>query len=203
MFPLYDETHQRRHQTPVVTLGLIFFNVLVFFFTLPNLEWAIDKFGVIPQNILQGVGLFTIFTAMFLHGGFAHLIGNMWFLWIFGDNLESALGKVRFLIFYLLCGALSVLGYCFLTPEKTIPVIGASGAISGILGGYLVLFPHNQIRTLVPIGFFLTTVGMPAIVFLFIWLLYQFFLPDPGVAIGAHIIGFFIGMLLVKLFQKR
>ncbi|HOK94473.1 MAG TPA: rhomboid family intramembrane serine protease [Candidatus Pacearchaeota archaeon] len=203
MFPLYDETHQHRHQTPVITLGLIFLNTIIFFFTLVDIDLVIEKFGMMPQNILQGVELHTIFTAMFLHGGFAHLIGNMWFLWVFGDNLESELGKFRFLIFYLLCGALSAIGYCYLTPDKTIPTIGASGAIAGILGGYLVLFPRNQIRTLVPIGFFMTTVEIPAVVFLFVWLFYQFFLPDPGVATGAHVIGFFVGALLVKLFQKR
>lgn len=203
MFPLYDETRQRRHRTPIITVGLIFLNTIIFFFTLSNLDVVITNFGMVPQNILQGKELQTIFTAMFLHGGFLHLIGNMWFLWIFGDNLESVLGRFRFLIFYLLCGIFSAVGYCFLTFDKTIPTIGASGAIAGVLGGYLVLFPKNQIRTLVPIGFFLTTVGIPAIVFLLIWLFYQFFLPDPGVATGAHIIGFFAGAFLIKIFQKR
>lgn len=203
MFPLYDESHQSRHKTPIITIGLIFLNVLIFLFSLPNLETIIETFGMVPQNILSGKSFQTIFTSIFLHGGFAHLIGNMWFLWIFGDNLESTLGKMRFLIFYLLCGVLASVGYCFISAEKNIPVIGASGAIAGILGGYFVLFPRNQIRTLVPIGFFLTTVGIPAVIFLFIWIFYQFLLPDPGVANGAHIIGFFAGMVLVKLFQKR
>jgi membrane associated rhomboid family serine protease len=158
---------------------------------------------MVPENILQGIELQTIFTSMFLHGGWAHLIGNMWFLWIFGDNLEARMGRIRFLIFYLLCGFLASFIYCFLTTDKTIPIIGASGAISGVLGGYLVLYPKNRIRTLVPIGFFLTTVAIPAIVFLLIWFLYQFLLPEPGVATGAHIVGFLCGALLVKFFQKR
>jgi len=140
---------------------------------------------------------------MFLHGGFLHLIGNMWFLWIFGDNLENKMGKLRFFIFYIICGFLASFIYCFLTSDETIPTIGASGAISGVLGGYIVLFPKNKIRTLIPIGFFLTTAGIPAIIFLLIWLFYQFLLPEPGVAVGAHIIGFFAGVLLVKFFEKR
>jgi len=203
MFPLYDETHQYRHKTPIVTIGLIFLNILIFLFTLFNLETVVEVFGMVPQDILAGKNLQTIFTSMFLHSGFAHLIGNMWFLWIFGDNLESTLGKARFLFFYLLCGVLAAVGYCFVTEEKNIPVIGASGAIAGILGGYFVIFPRNQIRTLIPIGFFFTTIRVPAIIFLFIWIFSQFFLTDPNVATGAHIIGFFAGMTLVKLFQKR
>jgi len=203
MFPLYDETRQYKHKTPIITIGLIFLNVLIFLFTLSDLETAVEIFGMVPQDILAGKNFQTIFTSMFLHGGFAHLICNMWFLWIFGDNLESTLGKARFLIFYFLCGVLAAVGYCFITIEKTIPVIGASGAIAGILGGYFIFFPRNPIKTLVPIGFLLVPIEVPAVIFLFLWIFSQFFLPDPNVATGAHIIGFFTGMLLVKLFQKR
>jgi len=202
MFPLYDESH-RSGRMPIVTIGLIFFNTLIFLFTLANLEFITQKFGLIPNNILQGKRLETIFTSMFLHGGFLHLIGNMWFLWIFGDNLETTIGKIRFLFLYILSGFLAGVLYCFLSYDKLTPVVGASGAISGVLGGYLLLFPRNKVRTLVPLGFFLTTVSIPAIVFLLIWLLFQFLLPEEGVATGAHIIGFFSGILLVKLFRKR
>jgi len=202
MFPLYDESHVRR-KTPIITIGLIFLNTLIFFFTLFNLESMVGEFGMLPQNILQGKRLETIFTSMFLHGGFLHLIGNMWFLWIFGDNLETRMGKIRFFLFYILCGFLAGFLYCFLSYNKEMPVVGASGAISGVLGGYLLLFPKNQVRTLLPLGFFWTTVSIPAGVFLIIWLFYQFFLPGEGVATGAHIIGFLAGILLVKFFQKR
>lgn len=202
MLPLYDESH-RYHKTPIITVILIFLNTIIFLFSLPNLESVINDFGMIPENILDGTKLLTIFTSMFLHGGFFHLIGNMWFLWIFGDNLEAVMGKLRFLIFYILCGFLAGFVYSFLTAEKTVPLIGASGAISGVLGGYLILFPKNQIKTLVPLGFIFTTASVPAIVFLLVWFLYQFLLPIPGVATGAHIIGFISGFLLVRFFEKR
>lgn len=202
MFPLYDESHYF-HKTPIITIGLIFLNASIFFFTFLNLKTPVEEFGMLPQNIVQGKELQTIFTSMFLHGGFLHLVGNMWFLWIFGDNLEATIGKIRFLIFYILCGFSAGFLYCFLTFNKTTPVIGASGAISGVLGGYLLLYPKNKIKALVPFGFFLTTVSIPAAVFLLIWFLYQFFLPEPGVATGAHIIGFLAGLLLVKLLKKR
>ena len=203
MFPLYDESRAYRHKTPVITIGLIFFNTLIFFFSLPALEGAINDFVMVPQDILLGENLETIFSSMFLHGGFLHLIGNMWFLWIFGDNLERTMGRFRFLIFYLLCGLLASLIYCFFTTDKAVPTIGASGAISGVLGGYLVVHPKNKIKALVPLGFFLTIASIPAIIFLFIWLFYQFLLPEPGVATGAHIAGFFAGILLVNFFKKK
>lgn len=202
MFPLYDESHSSRRM-PIITIGLIFFNTLIFLSALTNLELVTKEFGMTPNNIIDGKRLETIFTSMFLHGGFLHLIGNMWFLWIFGDNLEATIGKIRFLLFYLLCGFLAGFLYCFLTYDKMTPVIGASGAISGVLGGYILLFPKNKVRTLVPLGFFLTTVSIPAFVFLLVWFLYQFLLPEEGVATGAHIIGFLSGLLLVKLFKKR
>ena len=203
MFPLYDESRARRPKIPIIIIGLIFFNTLIFFFTLSNLEAAVSGFALVPQDILSFKNLENIFSSMFLHGGFLHLIGNMWFLWIFGDNIERVMGKFRFLIFYILCGALASFVYCFFVADKTIPLIGASGAISGVLGGYLVLYPKNKIKSLVPLGFFLTIVSIPAIVFLFVWLLFQFFLPESGVATGAHIAGFFAGALLVRFFKKR
>lgn len=195
MLPLYDE-ERVSFSFPLITASLIFLNVFFFLWTLPDLNRAIEVYGFIPSDILSGKKMANVLTAVFLHGGFLHIIGNMWFLWLFGNNLEAKLGKLKFLIFYLLCGVLANLIYCFFAPLKNVFVIGASGAISGILGGYLVFFPKNKIKTIIPLGFFITTASLPAIIFLLIWFLYQFILPIPGIAHGVHIIGFLIGILL-------
>lgn len=200
MFPLYDES-TGISRLPIVTILLIFFNVLFFLISLPSLEETISNYGLLPKDILEGRNLGTLFSSMFLHGGFLHLLGNMWFLWIFGDNLEVSLGRFRLLAFYLICGMIASLSFALIVAEKTIPLIGASGAISGILGGYARLHPRNKIRTLVFLGFLLMPVSVPAIVFLFIWLLYQILIPLPGIATLAHIIGFLAGFLLVKSFR--
>jgi len=202
MIPLFDESRQSK-KTPIITIGIIFLNALFFFLTFSNLEEAVKNFGMFPQDILNGDKIFTVFTSMFLHGDILHLVGNMWFLWIFGDNLEAKMGKIRFVFFYILCGLLAGFIYSFLTFSSEIPVIGASGAISGILGGYLLIYPRNKIKALVPIFFFLTTASVPAVVFLLIWFLFQFLAPGEGIAAGAHIAGFVVGFLLVNFFQKR
>lgn len=201
MLPLYDE--HRPTKTSIVTIGLIFLNTLIFLLVFKNLNVVILQFGLIPEKILSGKEVWTLITAMFLHGGWVHLIGNMWFLWVFGNNLEAAMGKIRYLFFYLICGILASGIYCFLSPERTIPIVGASGAISGILGGYFILFPHHKIKSLVPVFIFLTIISVPAIVFLVIWILFQVFLPEAGVATLAHLIGFLAGVLLVKPLKKR
>jgi membrane associated rhomboid family serine protease len=141
---------------------------------------------------------------MFFHAGFFHLFGNMWFLWVFGDNLERKLGKAKFLAFYVLCGLFSALIYLLLAPEKSIPAIGASGAISGVLGGYLVLFPRHRIVSLVPIFFFIELVAIPVVIFIGIWFLYQLFYigAETMVAYWAHIGGFLAGLFLIKFFAK-
>ncbi len=200
MIPLYDE--DRPNKVSVVTIFLIFLNALIFFFIFQNLDFYIQKYGVIPQNILKGKDIYTILTTIFIHGSFWHLLGNMWFLWVFGNALEAALGKIRYLFFYLLCGVISLLVYAFFTSPKTIPIIGASGAISGVLGGYFILFPGHKIKSIVPIFFFLTTLSVPAVVFLVIWVLYQVFYPEVGVATGAHLIGFLAGVILINPFKK-
>ena len=200
MLPLYDE--HRPTKTSIITIGLIFLNALIFLLTFQNIDAVILRFGLIPANILAGKYLWTLFVSIFLHGGWIHLIGNMWFLWVFGNNLEAAMGKIRYLFFYLTCGVLAGGIYCFLSPDKTISVIGASGAISGILGGYFILFPKHKIKSLVPIFIFITIISVPAIVFLVIWILFQVFLPEAGVATVAHLIGFLAGILLVKPLKK-
>lgn len=202
MLPLYDE-NQEKGGVPFITILLIIVNTVVFFFTLGNIEYFVDNYGLLPENILSGQKFDTLLFAMFLHGGFGHLISNMWFLWIFGDNLERRLGWFKFLIFYLICGLFSGLTYCLLSSDPNIPVVGASGAISGILGGYLILFPKNKIHTLVPGFFIFYTVAIPSFIFLVIWFIIQFLTFDPQIATTAHISGFIIGFFTVKLFDRK
>jgi membrane associated rhomboid family serine protease len=146
---------------------------------------------------------------MFLHGGWMHIIGNMLYLWIFGDNVEDAMGHARYLVFYLTCGVAAALTQAFLDPQSTLPMIGASGAISGVLGAYLLLYPRARVLTLIPLGFFSQVVWLPAAFILLLWfglqLLSNLFTRSGsgGVAFGAHIGGFLAGMLLVGLFKRR
>jgi hypothetical protein len=208
MFPLYDESFYSR-KLPYITILLIFLNVFIFLITYlgPDFEKAVFEYGTVPSQILKGEGVFTLITSMFLHAGFLHLIGNMWFLWIFGDNVEHNLGKMKFVIFYFLCGVLAGLFHIFLASgaELNIPTIGASGAISGLLGGYLILYPKNKIRAfflvlLTPIIF-----SVPAFFYIGIWFLYQFLSAGTpsSVAYFAHIGGFVAGMILVLLLRKK
>jgi membrane associated rhomboid family serine protease len=203
MFPLYDQ-YKIPGKKPYITLGLILMNTILFFWSLPHLEFFIFKYGLIPARIFQGKALFTLFSSMFFHAGIGHLLGNMWFLWVFGDNLERRLGKVKFLAFYILAGLFSALIYLLLAPEKSIPAIGASGAISGVLGGYLILFPRHRIVSLVPIFFFIELIAIPAVIFIGIWFLYQLFYigSQTMVAYWAHIGGFVAGIFLIRFFVK-
>jgi membrane associated rhomboid family serine protease len=146
---------------------------------------------------------------MFLHGSWMHLLGNMWFLWLFGNNVEDSMGRMRFLVYYLICGLAAALGQILANPSSTIPMVGASGAISGVMGGYLVLYPRVRVFTLVTLGFFFTSVALPAWVMLGYWFLIQFvsglvsFGGDKGgVAFWAHVGGFVAGVVLVKLFAR-
>ena len=151
-----------------------------------------------------------VLTSMFLHGGWLHLIGNMWFLWLFGNNVEDAMTRPRFLVFYLVCGLAAALAQVAASPASAIPMVGASGAISGVMGAYLVLFPRVRVFTLVPIVFLITTVALPAWLMLAYWMLLQFLgglgstiSPDSGgVAFWAHVGGFVAGVVLVKLFAR-
>lgn len=203
MIPLYDQSHSS-NKTPVITITLIALNILVFLFSWDGLKEAVNTFGVVPQEILSGENLKTLFSSMFLHGGLIHLVVNMWFLWVFGDNLENSLGRFKFLVFYLATGLSTGFIYCFFAPDKTVPVIGASGAISGVLGAYLVLFPGNKIKTLVLLPFFvITTATLSALLFLGIWFAFQFLSSEPNVANQAHIIGFLIGVITGFLARSR
>ncbi len=217
MFPIGDE-HNGRVLTPVVNYTLIAINVLVFFYQLTLSDRAlygfIVRWGAVPAEISSGLDLFALVTSMFLHGGWLHIAGNMLFLWVFGDNVEDTMGHVRYLLFYLLCGLAAGLSQVVIDANSTIPLVGASGAISGVLGAYIVLFPHGKIRTLVFLGFFVTVVLIPAWVQIGLWIVLQFFNgfaslgvrteeTGGGVAYWAHIGGFVAGALLVWLFKDQ
>ena len=172
-----------------------------------HLKEFIYAYSVIPSQVVQGNNLHTLITSMFLHGGFGHLLGNMLFLHIFGDNLEDKLGRLKFLLFYLSCGLIASFAQIVVDPGSTIPNLGASGAIAGVMGGYLVLFPRARIDVLFIWGFFITTYKVSAYFMLLYWMVYQFFFglgslytaADGGVAYFAHIGGFLAGWIMLKL----
>jgi len=202
---------------PLVNYALIALNVLAFFLELSKPQGALEAFvtawGVVPREYSAGRDLAptiplpfwtTLFTSMFLHGGWAHLGGNMLYLWIFGDNLEKILGGVRYLIFYLVCGVAAAFAHILSAPNSAIPTVGASGAISGVLGGYLLLFPRNKVRVFTRGGI----MAVPAFVMLGLWILIQFVSgvgsiaqteQTSGVAYMAHIGGFVAGLILIKI----
>ena len=158
-----------------------------------------------------GPQYFNVLSSMFLHGGWMHLIGNMWFLWLFGNNVEDSMTRPRFIMFYFLCGLGAALAQVMAEPSSAVPMVGASGAISGVMGAYLVLYPRARVYTLVPLGFFLTTFALPAWVMLIYWMALQIFgglaqsvaEQGGGVAFWAHIGGFVAGLVLIKLFAKQ
>lgn len=201
MLPLYDENKKRG--IPFVTIGLIIFNIYFFFVSFSDPDFYFNNYAFHFDNLFNG-NLFTIFSSMFLHANIIHLLGNMLFLWVFGRNIEVKINSLNFLIFYLLCGVISVLAYS-LVEDRGLPLIGASGAISGVLGAYLILFPRNKIKTIVPIIVFLTTASIPAFVFIIIWFLIQILSLGSAdmVAYSSHIGGFIAGLLLIKRFTKK
>ncbi len=216
MIPLRDTISSRTF--PVVTIGLIITNLLIFFWEIssgPNLQQLLFTYGLMPKKyfLVSHLDRYPpLFTFMFLHGGWIHVLGNMWYLWIFGDNVEDAMGHRRFLLFYILCGITAGFTHIYTHPSSPLPTIGASGAVSGVMGGYFVLFPYARITTLLPIFFFISIVQIPAIFFLFFWFMIQFFngtfsIVSPhafgGVAWWAHIGGFIWGIILVLIFKKR
>jgi hypothetical protein len=222
MFP-YRDANPSRH-FPIVTVGLIVVNVLAFFWELslgPKLESAILELGVVPQKWLpprETAGLplsqlvLPYFSSLFLHGGWFHLFGNMWWLWIFGDNVEDHLGHVRFLLFYLAAGLLAGVTHTVFNLNATLPAVGASGAVAGVLGAYLVLFPHARIQTLVPFFLYYEVVELPALIVLSFWFLMQFLSGAAaiavtsaagGVAWWAHIGGFLAGIGLLFLLEPQ
>ncbi len=215
MIPLYDTLHSRRF--PVVNWMLIVANVLVFLYEISLSPAALDRltrtWGLVPvQLLVRPAELWiTIFTSMFLHGGWFHIISNMWVLFIFGDNVEDRLGGMRYLLFYLLSGVAAALMETFILPNSPVPTIGASGAIAGVLGAYLVLYPRAKVASLVPILFIFTIIDIPAFLFLLFWFVSQLFSgwlalqgsAGSGVAWWAHVGGFLFGVLAVVLFARK
>jgi len=206
MFPIRDT--QPSYSRPIVTLLIIVVNILVFLF-----EWSLDDYsrntlinlyGLVPDQFAWT----SVFTSMFLHGGWLHVLGNMWFLWIFGDNIEDILGHGKYVIFYLLCGIAAALGQVALDPHSRVPMVGASGAIAGVMGAYMVKFPRARIETLVFIVIFITRFDVPAWLMLIYWFATQVFsgvgsigvtqASQGGTAYLAHVGGFIAGIVLIK-----
>ena len=211
LFPIRD--HNPTTRFPAVTLLLVAANVVAFLFELSldarGQHRLLLSAGAIPYEIVNHVDIAprdllpvpgSIWTSMFLHGGWMHLLGNMWFLWLFGDNVEEALGSVRYLVFYFLVGTVGALTQSYSLPDSTAPMVGASGAVAGVLGGYLILFPRARIVSNV---FLLWFVDLPAWVFLGLWFFGQFLLPTgSGVAWMAHVGGFLAGLGSIRLLAR-
>ncbi len=213
MIPIRAQNSSRKF--PLLTNVLIFTNVLVFLYMLflPEKEFKnfISSFALFPYLISQGENILSLFTSMFLHGSFGHLFSNMLFLHIFGPNLEGKLGRLRYFLFYIFCGILASLFEISLHSNSKTPMVGASGAIAGLMGGYLRIFPNHRIDTLLTLGWYWRIITLPAWTMLIYWVLFQLisglgtlaFFSFSNVAYFAHLGGFFTGFLLVDLFKKR
>ena len=215
MFPIHDDT-PRVNGRPIVNYGLIGVNIIIFIYEViltgnfSNrivLSELYSNYGSIPDLILSGQNLGSLFSSMFMHGSIAHLLGNMFFLYVFGDNLEDRFGHFRYLLLYLFWGVMASIAhsvYAISTGEGAIPAIGASGAISGVLGAYLIFFPHAKIHTII-FAFFITTVRIPAIAYIPFWFIMQLIFAligqSGGVAYLAHIGGFLIGLISAYLWK--
>jgi len=223
MFPLKDNISARTF--PYVNISLIVINALFFIYQMsygPTVDRLIFTLGFIParfiaqqgENLLNPAGFLPVFSSMFLHANLVHLLSNMWMLWIFGDNVEDCMGHGRYLFFFLLCGVASVFAQTVSNPQSAIPMIGASGAISGVLGAYFLTYPQARILTLVPIIIFFYIIELPAFFFLGFWFVLQFIqgslyslnseqLVGGGVAWWAHVGGFAAGVLLLQVFRCK
>jgi membrane associated rhomboid family serine protease len=233
VFPLSDDNPTVR--TPFATIAIIALNLLVWglvegFGSASSLAESMCLYGLIPGDLLGNVAPGTrvpmsetlvcvldgqgnpmvLLTSMFMHGGWFHILGNMWFLWVFGDNVEDVMGPVRFVAFYVLCGLAAAGAQIATDPGSTLPMVGASGAIGGVMGAYALLFPRARVNTLIFLGFYVTTIGVPAVFMLGYWFLLQLLGGLPaigeargGVAFWAHVGGFLGGLALIGLFSRR
>jgi membrane associated rhomboid family serine protease len=214
VIPISDD-NIRGAPPAIVTWALVALNALVFVYQLTLSEEALRNFfytyGAVPALILEGQQLFSLFTSMFLHGGWLHIISNMVFLLVFGDNVETVMGKAGYLIFYLVGGLAASAAFIALNPNTTVPSIGASGALAAVLGAYIVMFPRSQVRALVFLGFFATVTRVTAFIFLGLWFLLQLFQgigtlgveQSGGVAYWAHIGGFVFGLVVGFVLRSR
>jgi membrane associated rhomboid family serine protease len=221
VIPVGDSVRSR--SAPVANWTLIIVNFLVFFVELaqgPHAEAFLSRWALIPAALTGAVSpppgalppVLTIFTAMFLHGGWGHILGNMLFLWIFGDNVEDAMGSLRYVVFYLLCGVIASLAQVAMMPDATVPNLGASGAISGVLGAYILMYPRARVTVVIPLFLLFPFLDVPAWLMLGLWFLTQFTnglaslantVQTGGVAFWAHIGGFVAGLVLVNFFRRR
>ncbi len=208
MFPYRD--HNPSTRTPFVTYTLLGLNIVIFFLSMmAEPAWLYTHFALVPMWVSEGESLSGIFTSMFLHGGYMHLIGNMLFLWVFGDNIEDTMGHVLFLLFYLACGAAAGLFHVVLDPTSNVPLIGASGAIAGVLGGYWLLFPRARVDVLVILVIYIRSFAIPAFWVLLAWFGLQIFMgfttssAGGGVAYWAHFGGFVAGLALTLPFWLK
>jgi membrane associated rhomboid family serine protease len=210
MIPLSDSDRRPLH-FPIITVLIIGVNAIIFILELINGEAFIIRWSFIPSEIVSGRNLVTILTAIFMHGGWLHIVGNMIYLWAFGPEVEDVMGRVRYLVFYLLGGLLASLAQVAINPSSTVPSLGASGAIAAVMGAFLIIFPHDRIRTVVFLGWFVTVTLIPAIILIGLWFLIQLFSEvgavvqrqTGGIAYMAHVGGFVFGMALARLFKPR
>ncbi len=215
MFPISDDNPTKRRA--VVTHSIIAINIAVFLYevvlsTQGALLEFIAEFALTPADIVHGAAPYTLVTAMFLHSGFMHIFANMLYLYIFGDNVEDAIGRKRFILFYLLCGFAASAAQIIVNPLSDVPNLGASGAVAGVLGAYLIMFPRARVNCILVLGFFIRWVTLPAVIVLGFWFVIQFFsgvasLPYAtqnvgGVAYFAHVGGFVAGVVLIKMFKR-
>ena len=206
--PLRDISRRPTHR-PVITVSIIVINVLVFLLELAGGNAFIEQWSVIPAHIVAGQGWITILTAMFMHGGWMHIIGNMVFFWAFGPAIEDAMGPIRYLVFYLLGGVVASLAQIAALSSSTVPNLGASGAIAAVMGAFLITYPRDKIRTLLILGWFIDVTVIPAVVLIGLWFLIQLFsqvgsvmsTESGGVAYMAHVGGFIFGAITARFFE--
>ncbi|MDH5200717.1 MAG: rhomboid family intramembrane serine protease [Candidatus Bathyarchaeota archaeon] len=209
MLPIGDENPTRL--TPVVNWSIIAACILVFLWQTSSgssfFNYTLFYYGVVPSRVAYGEGLYTFVTSTFLHGSWLHLLGNMLFLWIFGDNIEDCCGHLRYLAFYIACGVAASVLWIATAWGSPYPAVGASGAISGVLGAYFIIYPRRRIRTLIGLGIFWRVVRIPAYAMIGLWFAYQFMLAltpmDTGVAYWAHVGGFFAGIVLSRIIRPK